>query len=192
MAGGAVAQAVLAPVGVTVAAYTVEFGGIPARVVDPDGAADRPFCAPDPAVIPAWEARAREVMANSLLSRLPELRDLFVFVDPFGGQTATGRNIRPLRECLGFLENGGLLGVFPAGEVAHPRLENGRLTVADPDWSTSVARLARTTGATVVPIHFNGQNSFLFQSLGLLHPLIRTAMPTATRPAFPSPTDAVT
>ena len=64
VAGGAVAQAVLAPLGVTVTAYTVEFGGIPAPVTDPDGAADRPFCAPDPAVLPAWEARAKEAMAS--------------------------------------------------------------------------------------------------------------------------------
>jgi len=79
VAGGAVAQAVLAPVGVTVAAYTVEFGGIPARVVDPDGAADRPFCAPDPAVIPAWEARAREVMATGdSLGGIVEIRALGV------------------------------------------------------------------------------------------------------------------
>jgi len=117
-----------------------------------------------------------KIMANYLLSRLPELRELFVFVDPFGGRSATGRNVRPLRECLGVLEAGGLLGVFPAGEVAHPRLENGRLTVADPTWSPTVARLVRQTGATVVPIHFSGQNSRLFQLLGLLHPLLRTAM----------------
>lgn len=64
VAGGAVAQAVLDTVGVQVMAYTVEFGGIPAQVVDPEGAADRPFCAPDPAVIPAWEARAKDVMTS--------------------------------------------------------------------------------------------------------------------------------
>jgi chorismate synthase len=64
VAGGAVAGEVLGQAGVTVVAYTVEFGGIPARVVDAPGAADRPFCAPDPGIIPAWEARAKEVMAT--------------------------------------------------------------------------------------------------------------------------------
>jgi len=46
VAGGAVAQAVLAPVGVTVAAYTVEFGGIPPgssiRMARPTGRFARP------------------------------------------------------------------------------------------------------------------------------------------------------
>ena len=63
VAGGAVAAAMLAGCGIAVTAYTVELGGIPAAVLDPAGAADRPVCAPDPAVIPAWEARAREAMA---------------------------------------------------------------------------------------------------------------------------------
>ncbi len=64
VAGGAVAGAVLARAGVTVLAYTVEFGGIAAAIKDPAGAADRAFCAPDPDVIPAWEARAKAVMAT--------------------------------------------------------------------------------------------------------------------------------
>ena len=64
VAGGAVAEAVLRPLGIAVAAYTVEFGGIPARLVDVAGASDRPFCAPDPDIVPAWEARAREAMAD--------------------------------------------------------------------------------------------------------------------------------
>jgi len=34
------------------------------------------------------------VMANALLARIPELRDLFIFVDPFGGSTAYVRQHR--------------------------------------------------------------------------------------------------
>jgi chorismate synthase len=59
-----VAASLLAGCGIDVFAYAVEFGGIPAAVLDAPGAADRPFCAPDPAVIPAWEARAKEAMAS--------------------------------------------------------------------------------------------------------------------------------
>jgi len=116
------------------------------------------------------------IMANFLLSRIPELQDLFVFVDPFGRSSATGGNVRPLKECLRVLGSGGLLGVFPAGAVAHPRLENGRPAIADPARGTTVARIVRRTGATVVPVHFSGRNSRLFQVLGLVHPLLRTAM----------------
>jgi chorismate synthase len=41
----------------------VEFGGIAAGS-GPGRAADRPFCRPDPDVIPAWEERAKAVMAT--------------------------------------------------------------------------------------------------------------------------------
>ena len=117
-----------------------------------------------------------KIMANSLLARVPELRDLLVCVNPFGGAAAIGSNARPMRECLTVLKEGGLLAVFPAGAVSSPRLVNGRIDVADSPWSDTVARLVRKTQATVVPVRFAGRNSRLFQTLGLLHPVLRTLM----------------
>ena len=117
-----------------------------------------------------------KIMANSLLARVPELRDLLIGVNPFGGPVATGDNARPLRECLTTLKQGGLLAIFPAGAVSSPRLVNGRIDVADAHWSATVARLVRKTQATVVPVRFAGRNSHLFQTLGLLHPALRTLL----------------
>lgn len=68
VAGGAIAQAFLATLGVTVTAYTLELGGI--RATTPHSLAalgpvwDRPFFAPDDAIIPAWQARVAEVKAR--------------------------------------------------------------------------------------------------------------------------------
>ncbi|MFH1032994.1 MAG: GNAT family N-acyltransferase [Pseudomonadota bacterium] len=115
-----------------------------------------------------------KVMANYLLGRVPELRELFLLVDPFGGDGATGSNLAPLRQALRWLKDGGLLVVFPAGEVAHWRPSQGR--VADPPWSPAAALLAGKAGAAVVPVHFQGRNSLLFQTLGLLNSRLRTAM----------------
>lgn len=176
--GGDFVDAVLDAMGVRVRAATEELERIPKSgpvVV----VANHPFGGLEGLVLAKMLLSVRpdtRIMANFLLSRIPELRDLFVFVDPFGGSAATGSNVRPLKECLQVLRKGGLLGVFPSGAVAHPRLENGRITVTDPAWSNTVARLIGKTRATVVPIHFSGQNSRLFQVLGLVHPLLRTAM----------------
>ncbi len=63
VAGGAVAQELLRAQGIRVRAFTVELGSIPARIVDPDGAQERPFFSPDADVLEAWEARIREVKA---------------------------------------------------------------------------------------------------------------------------------
>jgi len=79
VAGGAVAGAVLAPHGVRVLAYTLELGGIPAQVTDPEGAFDRPFFAPDPDIVSVWEERIKEVRAKGdSLGGIVEVRALGV------------------------------------------------------------------------------------------------------------------
>ena len=64
VAGGAVAQALLREGGISVRAYTVEFGGLAAPVSDPDGAGSRAFFAPDAAVVERWEALAQSARSE--------------------------------------------------------------------------------------------------------------------------------
>lgn len=114
------------------------------------------------------------VMANFLLDRIPELRDLFICVDPFGGTNSASHNLSPMRRAMRFLADGGALAVFPAGEVAH--LDLSQRQVIEPPWSRSVAGMVRRSDAPVVPVYFDGDNGPLFQLLGLVHPRLRTAM----------------
>lgn len=114
------------------------------------------------------------ILANSLLGAAPEISRYCILVNPFGGPAAARANVRSLKDSIAWLRNGGLLAAFPAGEVAHMDL---RLrAIADPAWNPSIARIIRLTAATVVPIHFHGANSALFQILGLIHPRLRTAL----------------
>ncbi|MDD5705201.1 MAG: GNAT family N-acetyltransferase [Kiritimatiellae bacterium] len=115
-----------------------------------------------------------KVMANYLLARMPETRSSFIFVDPFGSARSARANIRPLKEALGWLKQGHLLGIFPAGEVSSVDLKSGK--VRDPAWSPSVAAMVRRTQASVVPVFFAGHNGPLFNLAGLLHPRLRTLM----------------
>ena len=114
------------------------------------------------------------LIANQLLNRIPELSEAIIPVDAFGGAQATRSNIRGLRTALNHVRNGGLLALFPAGTVSHLHLSAGR--VCDPPWSAAAARLLRMCACPVTPIHFGGGNSAVFQTLGLLHPRMRTAM----------------
>lgn len=115
-----------------------------------------------------------KIMVNFLLARIPNLRELFFFVDPFGGDEAKARNSKPMRDSLRWLQNGGLLAAFPAGEVAHLDLKQREVT--DCAWNPTIARIARRTGAPVLPVYFDGRNRAIFQILGLIHPRLRTAM----------------
>lgn len=115
-----------------------------------------------------------KIMANSLLGRVPEIRDLFLLVDPFGTSSSPRKNIAPIRESLEYVRKGGLLAIFPAGTVSHLQLD--RREVSDPMWNEAIGRIVRATQAPVIPIFFSGTNGLLFQLLGLIHPLLRTAL----------------
>jgi putative hemolysin len=139
--------------------------------------ANHPFGAVEGMILGAILARVRpdvRIMANYLLGQIPDIRDLFILVDPFGSPEARTENTRPLRQCLQHLRGDGVLGVFPAGEVSSLNLSSR--TVADPAWSPTIAGIVRRTGASVLPVFFDGGNSRLFHLLGLIHPRLRTAM----------------
>jgi len=114
------------------------------------------------------------ILANFLLGRIPELRELFLLVDPFEGQAAAGRSLAGLRRAHRWLADGGLLVVFPAGEVAS--LDLRQRAVIDPPWNETVDRLVAKAECPVIPAYFAGHNGPLFQLAGLVHPLLRTAM----------------
>jgi putative hemolysin len=114
------------------------------------------------------------ILASFQLSLIPELKELFIPVDPFGGRRATRANIAGLRRALHWVKGGGLLLAFPAGEVSHFDLQ--RSAICDPPWSDTIARLVRLAQAPVVPVHFEGRNSLQFQLAGFVHPRLRTAL----------------
>jgi putative hemolysin len=113
-------------------------------------------------------------MANYLLNAIPEMRDMLIAVDPFRRESSVRENIRPVRECIQWVRNGGMLVLFPAGEVSHFDIQKG--VVTDPTWSPSIARIIKKTSAPVLPVFFQGTNSTAFHMAGLVHPLLRTAM----------------
>jgi len=113
-----------------------------------------------------------KIMTNYLLSGLVEIEQLCIFVDPFNAKGSTVINQRALRQALRWLKSGGMLVVFPAGEVSHWQLPSGDVT--DPGWSDTVSRLVRMTGSCVVPVFFKGTNSIPFHLLGIFHPRLRT------------------
>ncbi|MEM6391180.1 MAG: GNAT family N-acyltransferase [Planctomycetota bacterium] len=115
-----------------------------------------------------------KLLANSMLSVVPELREHFFFVDPFGGEGAVQRNVASMRAAMEWVKAGHALGVFPSGEVSHLRLSSRR--VEDPVWNASVGRIVQRTGAAAVPVYFDGRNSNAFQLAGLAHARLRTLM----------------
>lgn len=115
-----------------------------------------------------------KIMANYLLGRIPEFHETMIFVDPFGTKDSQKANLKGLKEAIQWVKNGGILGIFPAGEVSHYQSEFG--AIVDPEWSTTVARIANITKAPIIPMFTKGHNSTLFQIAGLIHPRFRTLL----------------
>jgi len=139
--------------------------------------ANHPFGVLDGAVLTVLLTRVRhdvKVVTNFLLSDVPELAQHCIFVDPFETDRSAGSNRRALKECLMWLQQGGMLAFFPAGEVSC--LQVPETQVADPVWNETAVRLMRRTGASALPVYFCGRNSLGFQILGMIHPRLRTAL----------------
>ncbi|WP_158120291.1 lysophospholipid acyltransferase family protein [Vibrio metoecus] len=116
-----------------------------------------------------------KILANQYLKLVPELASLFIGVDVFEGADAAKANLHALRQAHKHLEQGGLLLMFPAGEVSQlVDSKQGRLE--DKEWSQSVSRLVKKHQAHTVPVYIDGQNSTPFYLAGKIHPMLRTLM----------------
>jgi hypothetical protein len=113
------------------------------------------------------------ILTNRLLGTLPELERLCIFVDPFDNPENRTANGRALKEAIRHLREGGMLLIFPAGEVSHFDLK--KRAICDPLWATTAARLIRITRAKSLQILIQGANGLPFQMLGMVHPRLRTA-----------------
>jgi putative hemolysin len=137
--------------------------------------ANHPFGILDGAVMGALMTRIRKdvkILTNYLLAAIEEMAPLCIYLDPFERASAHRVNVSGLRQAVSHLRSGGLLVMFPAGEVSHWQFRHGEVT--DPEWSAAVARLVRWTGAPAVPALFAGRNSISFQALGVVHRKLRT------------------
>lgn len=114
------------------------------------------------------------IVSNYFLSRVNEVKDKLLFVDPFGGDAAQQFNLRSLRAAVSYLKQGGLLGIFPAGEVASYSLREGR--IQEPAWNPFVGWLIQQAQAAALPLYFYGSNSLLFHAAGLINPRLRTGL----------------
>jgi putative hemolysin len=140
-------------------------------------AANHPRGALDGLVLAALAQQVRtdvRLVANRVLSRIPELRSTCFFVDPFETPGAASRNLAGLRAAHRWLRNGGALILFPAGEVTHQRHPGGILV--ERPWPDTLGRLVSESGATVIPAFIDGGNSKWFYAAGRMHPLLRTVL----------------
>lgn len=114
------------------------------------------------------------IVVNEFLHCVRGMRPYQITVDVYGGEDAKRANMSGMREMLKWLRDGHCLIIFPSGSAASWSDQDGR--VIDDPWQTNMAAIIRKTGATVVPMHFSGQNGRLFQTVTRLCKEKRSAL----------------
>jgi putative hemolysin len=102
-----------------------------------------------------------KVVAMSTLCRVPEVRDYVLPINFAETPGAAATSARSRREARALLRGGGCLVIFPGGAVSTSRGPFG--PAVDADWHPFAGRLIVAARAAVLPVHFAGQNSRLFQ-----------------------------
>ncbi len=114
------------------------------------------------------------ILANSVFNRATELNRVLLPISFDQTREALELNIETRRTSLSYLGQGGAIGVFPGGTVSTAAKPFSR--PMDPRWRSFTARMVAKSGATVVPIYFDGHTSRLFQLASHMHNTLRLGL----------------
>ena len=115
-----------------------------------------------------------KIMGNFLLEKIEPMKPYVISVNPFENRKELKSSAAGMRGSLKHLENGGCIGIFPAGEVSNRNNEFGE--VLDKKWEKPALKLIKMAKVPVVPMYFHAKNSRLFYQMAKLHPNLQTLM----------------
>ena len=113
-----------------------------------------------------------KLMANFILSHIPNLKECFFSVNPFEKNPEWKSSVGGIKGAIQHVADGHGLGIFPAGEVSR---YHGHDFPEDLPWSNSIARIIKSAGVPVIPVFWEGRNSRLFYAVDKIHPMMGTA-----------------
>ncbi len=114
------------------------------------------------------------IIAHTVFRKAEDLQRVILPIDFGETKEAMALNLRTRKQSLDYLAAGGAIGIFPGGTVSTAAKPFGK--AMDPHWKTFTAKMVAKSGATVVPMFFDGANSRLFQIASHLNQTLRTAL----------------
>ena len=115
------------------------------------------------------------ILTRSLLTGLDEEATKYLIPVPFPHQPdAQEKMVEMRKEAMEFLDQGGLVALFPSGVVASSETMFGPAIEAP--WNAFTAKMIRKSGATVVPMHFLGSNSRAYQMANQVSSTLRQGL----------------
>ena len=115
-----------------------------------------------------------KIMGNFLLTKIKAMEPFVISVNPFENRKELHSSANGMRQTLTHLENGGCVGIFPAGEVSNRNNEFGE--ILDRTWEKTAIKLIKKAKVPVVPMYFHAKNSSLFYRMSKIHPQLQTLL----------------
>lgn len=113
-------------------------------------------------------------MGNFLLQKIEPMKDYVIPVNPFETRKEAYSSISGMRETLKHLQEGGCIGIFPAGEVSNRN--NVFDEVLDKEWEIPALKLIKKAKVPVVPMYFHTKNSSMFYNIAKIHADLQTLL----------------
>ncbi len=114
------------------------------------------------------------ILANSVFRKAEMVNRVVLPISFDEDKEAMALNIATRKHALQYLADGGAIGVFPGGTVSTAVRPFAK--PMDPGWRNFTARMIVKSGATVLPIYFDGHTSRLFQIASHTHNTLRMGL----------------
>lgn len=115
-----------------------------------------------------------KILTRTLLTGVNAI-DMFMIPVPFPHEeNALQKNLEMRRKAMEHLDNNGAIVLFPSGVVATSETAFGPAVEAE--WNPFTAKMIHRSGAKVVPIYFQGQNSRAYQIANRLSATLRQGL----------------
>ncbi|MEM9578199.1 MAG: lysophospholipid acyltransferase family protein [Pseudomonadota bacterium] len=115
------------------------------------------------------------ILTRSLLTVIDEVAGSYMIPVPFPHDPdAQRKGVEMRARAMQHLKEGGVVALFPSGGVAASETFFG--PAVEGEWNVFTAKMIRRSGATVLPIKFQGQNSRAYQIANQLSPMLRQGL----------------
>lgn len=115
------------------------------------------------------------ILTRAFLTDLDADAGSFLIPVPFPHEPdAQAKMVAMRRQAMDYLNQGGLIALFPSGVVASSNSMFGPMV--EDEWNLFTAKMIRTSGARVVPLFFPGANSRWYQMANQISPTLRQSL----------------
>lgn len=109
-----------------------------------------------------------KVVANDVLSQIPQLHSLMIPVDNLTSSSTKEQ----IKKVYAALSNDEAVIIFPAGEVSRAKMTG----IKDTKWQKGFLRFAKKTNSPILPVYIQGKNSPFFYTASSLNKKLSTLL----------------